>query len=331
MPRHLLRPWAGPSHPIVLLLRGPVSVLRGKSCHRLAVPRGRLVRGSAVLNAHRFLHCPANSASLYSGAFAYFRPCASTTIPTRCRMRNPAWVRDEEILLLDVYLRFRPNSSTHPAVLQLSEVLRHLPLHPPSSRDVTFRNPAGVLMKLRNLSHLDPGHEGRGLERGSSLSQRIWDEFAHDAARLHRTATAIRQAVATGDGAALAASSFEGEQMALECRLLYRLHCARERSGRLVAAKKRQVLSSVGRLQCEVCGFDFEKTYGILGAGYMECHHILPLHELPGVGQVRLSDLALVCANCHRIVHRSGLTRTLDEVAAAICAGDTCQPLGGER
>ncbi|WP_308114324.1 HNH endonuclease [Streptomyces brasiliscabiei] len=35
----------------------------------------------------------------------------------------------------------------------------------------------------------------------------------------------------------------------------------------------------------------------------MECHHVIPLHEA-GEGQTKLIDLALVCANCHRMIHR---------------------------
>lgn len=34
------------------------------------------------------------------------------------------------------------------------------------------------------------------------------------------------------------------------------------------------------QLACEACGFDFEATYGPRGAGYIECHHVVPLHEI---------------------------------------------------
>ncbi len=68
-------------------------------------------------------------------------------------MRNPWWLRDEEILLLDVYLRVDPTSASDPAVLELSELLRRLPLHPRTLRAPSFRNPNGVLMKLHNLGH----------------------------------------------------------------------------------------------------------------------------------------------------------------------------------
>ncbi|WP_420719722.1 HNH endonuclease [Streptomyces sp. NRRL WC-3618] len=39
------------------------------------------------------------------------------------------------------------------------------------------------------------------------------------------------------------------------------------------------------------------------GAGYIECHHVIPLH-VAGEGTTKLSDLALICSNCHRMIHR---------------------------
>jgi 5-methylcytosine-specific restriction protein A len=56
-------------------------------------------------------------------------------------------------------------------------------------------------------------------------------------------------------------------------------------------------------LTCEACGFDFFKRYGERGGGYIECHHRIPLSE-SGPTQTRLKDLALVCSNCHRMIHR---------------------------
>ncbi|EOW9267990.1 HNH endonuclease [Vibrio cholerae] len=39
----------------------------------------------------------------------------------------------------------------------------------------------------------------------------------------------------------------------------------------------------------------------------MEAHHIIPLSELCSVdgSKTRLEDLAIVCSNCHRMLHRA--------------------------
>lgn len=89
-----------------------------------------------------------------------------------------------------------------------------------------------------------------------------------------------------------------------EGRVLLRLHRSRERSRRLVSRKKRIVLAQDGRLACEVCEFDFAEVYGPLGEGFAECHHTLPLSHPTGARRTQLDDLAVVCANCHRMLHR---------------------------
>jgi hypothetical protein len=67
--------------------------------------------------------------------------------------------------------------------------------------------------------------------------------------------------------------------------------------------------ASEGDLQCEVRKFSFEKTYGELGAGFIEIHHKKPLFCLEGQNIEQtvsraIGDVAALCANCHRMVHR---------------------------
>jgi 5-methylcytosine-specific restriction protein A len=69
-----------------------------------------------------------------------------------------------------------------------------------------------------------------------------------------------------------------------------------------------------GKLICEVplCGFDFAKMYGALGEGYAQVHHLLPLSKSPKDGrEIKLKDLAIVCANCHVMIHVGGKCRPL--------------------
>ncbi len=67
---------------------------------------------------------------------------------------------------------------------------------------------------------------------------------------------------------------------------------------------------------CQVCGFAFEQQYGDLGRNYIEAHHLTPLAGLPPNTPVSLSpenDFAVVCANCHRMIHRPGAPATFAE------------------
>ncbi|MBN8868263.1 MAG: HNH endonuclease [Solirubrobacterales bacterium] len=101
---------------------------------------------------------------------------------------------------------------------------------------------------------------------------------------------------------------------AVEGRILTRVHRTRERNRKLVEQKKETVLNREGRLKCEVCDFDFESTYGARGHGFIECHHTIPLSEVDEGSRTKLSDLALVCANCHRMIHAKSPWLTMDEL-----------------
>lgn len=104
---------------------------------------------------------------------------------------------------------------------------------------------------------------------------------------------------------------------ALEGRLVYRSHRARERSTTICRLKKEAALREEGRLACEACGFDYAVQYGELGSGYIECHHRLPL----GQGDERetsIEDLALLCASCHQMIHRSKLALSVDDLKAIL-------------
>lgn len=222
--------------------------------------------------------------------------------------RNPNWIRDELILALELYFRVNPlrSSDEHPEVVALSNLLNRLPIHAKENTQETFRNPSGVYMKLGNFLHLDSEYEGRGLVAGSRLDKEVWKEFAYEKDRLRAVAEAIRENYSGLNRPETIhdEKSYEDEEFA-EGRILTRSHKLRERNGKLPAMLKKRVLDSVGRLKCEVCGFDFEKKYGEIGAGFAECHHNKPVSVLKPGEKTKLSDLSIVCANCHRMLHKA--------------------------
>lgn len=95
----------------------------------------------------------------------------------------------------------------------------------------------------------------------------------------------------------------EAEFETEEGRATLRVHMRRERSRKLIQEFK----ASLESFACEACGDDMEAVYGPLGAGYIEAHHRVPVALIEEGSKTRLSDLAALCANCHRIVHRNGL------------------------
>lgn len=68
--------------------------------------------------------------------------------------------------------------------------------------------------------------------------------------------------------------------------------------------------------RCVVCGFDFEKTYGVVGMDFIHVHHLKPLSEIGESYEVNpVDDLRPVCPNCHAIIHkRKNPPFTIEEV-----------------
>lgn len=59
---------------------------------------------------------------------------------------------------------------------------------------------------------------------------------------------------------------------------------------------------------CNICGFNFEETYGKIGKGFIEVHHITPIGKLSTAanynGTNPQTDLIPICSNCHSMIHR---------------------------
>jgi len=236
--------------------------------------------------------------------------------------RNPAWNRDELILALQLYMTnpASPPGKASGEVAALSSLLNKMHRLNGTSASQTLRNENGVYLKMMNLRALDPTFTAQGkvgMQAGGSLEKVIWVEYEGQPEMLARDAKAIRDAVEAANEVQLAklptAEPYEGE----EGGVVIRLHKRYERDPKLVA-EKRKAAKADGSMSCEVCGFDFHAAYGELGAGYIEVHHTRPVHALKPGSKTKLEDLALLCANCHRMAHRKRVPLPLAEIAAAL-------------
>ncbi|MBI2908126.1 MAG: HNH endonuclease [Chloroflexi bacterium] len=93
-----------------------------------------------------------------------------------------------------------------------------------------------------------------------------------------------------------------------------RLHLIRERNPALVAGAKTLGLRRDPLLRCQVCGFSFVERYGDLGRGFIEAHHTLPVAQLKKGSRTSVDDIALVCSNCHRMIHSGEKSLEIDEL-----------------
>ena len=234
-------------------------------------------------------------------------------------MRNPNWTKDELILALELYFRDETaiGNKTHIEVIKLSRLLNSLPIFPNSSQELNFRNPNGVAMKLVNFRRFDPKYKGKGLQRGNKIEKLLWDKYASNLDELIK----IKNAIINSSNFLKKNNSNEigvYEYEAFEGRLLTRVHSIRERNQGIIEKKKQFVMREKGALKCEVCSFDFKETYGEYGLGFAECHHIIPVSQLTSNAKTRLDDLAILCANCHRMIHYKKPWKTVGELKQMI-------------
>lgn len=228
-------------------------------------------------------------------------------------VKNPKWSRDELILALDLYFKLPSSkiSSTNEEVIKLSEILNQIPSGF-KHKDDTFRNPNGVSMKLNNFKRLDPESKGSGLVRGGKLEEVIWNEFSTNKSLLSEIANSIKKALCQQNIHSW--TEHEEEESFPEGKLLFRLHKYRERNSNIVKELKKKAMEK-NELRCSVCGFDFYRTYGELGKGFIECHHTVPISKYQFDGsKTKMSDLILVCSNCHRMLHRKRPWLTVKEL-----------------
>jgi 5-methylcytosine-specific restriction enzyme A len=205
---------------------------------------------------------------------------------------NPNWTRDETILALELYLSSggQMPSPRSPEVVALSKVLRSLPYYAEAARKPSFRNPDGVVFKLQNIRQVATG---RGLGNVSQMDRAIWAEFGNNRTQVARLANAIRAGVITER----TIPEVQDEEFS-EGRLLTILHYRRERDPKLRAKSLQEAL--------------------------FEAHHVLPLAS--GERTTKLKDLVLLCACCHRVVHKLMVTERrvigIPELARVISKAD---------
>lgn len=234
------------------------------------------------------------------------------------KTKNPLWTREQVILALDLYIKHkgRDPGPNHPDILEVSALLRQMA----SEQGLTtYRNPPGVVMKMMNFRSVDPAFTakgGKGLDGASKLDKAIWAEFYGKPLELAVAADAIREATL----AKMDEDTLDDVQsyQAKEGKVSYRYHRTLERDRKVVAIRKANALKLHGKLECEGCGFDFAAAYGPRGHGFIEAHHTNPVHAMQEGDVTTPEDLALVCSNCHRMIHKAKPWLTLTALKAIL-------------
>jgi hypothetical protein len=92
------------------------------------------------------------------------------------------------------------------------------------------------------------------------------------------------------------------------------LHYGHERNQTVIKLAKQYASLRDETLPCEVCTFSFIEKYGELGDRFIEAHHKKPVASLKPGQRTKVEDIALVCANCHRMLHSGDKTLSVAEL-----------------
>ena len=217
--------------------------------------------------------------------------------------KNPDWSRDEAILALAFYVMHKKDGISYKKLKdeidELCKMMRSL-VDKTQPHDSTLRKHTGILRNLDNFRKWERGEDnGR---RVSRQMKETWQNF--EEAELIAIAEAINHNVQDDQELPQVDENFY--TVAREGVVLTCVHIRHERSKKIAQLKKEQCRDlNNGKLDCEVCRFDFGYKYPSRGEEYMECHHNRPLSELGEEGaETSLEDLSLLCSNCHRMIHR---------------------------
>ncbi|TCO73686.1 HNH endonuclease [Chromatocurvus halotolerans] len=234
--------------------------------------------------------------------------------------RNPPWDYDEIILALDFYFEHSPSipDKQSSEVAELSSTLRKLAKRLGNAVSGDYRNPNGVYMKLMNFKSLDPAYDGAGLASASAKDREVFEAYGDDLKSLREAAAAIYDGAMSDEPIAVTDEPDDLDHEAVEGKLLIRTHRTRERNVGIINKKKEAVRKATGKLACEACGFDYEEKYGERGRSFIECHHTVPVSQLRPGQKTKLSDLVVLCANCHRMVHRGKHWLSIDELQEVV-------------
>jgi 5-methylcytosine-specific restriction protein A len=234
------------------------------------------------------------------------------------------WDREEMILALDLYLQSPQPGKGSSKIEDVSRLLRRRAAQLGRIVPPRFRNADGVYLKMMNFRPYDPeqlAKGNKGMSRGAKLEEIVWNEWSPRPAKLHEAATALRLSIESGLEVGEAFSDDLDADLAAEGGYEYRQHRRHERNPMNVRRKKASVRNAGKAIACEACGFDFEVAYGHRGVDYIEVHHLKPIHAVAPGTRPKLSDLALLCSNCHRMAHRWGKLITLQEIRSLLRSG----------
>ena len=103
-----------------------------------------------------------------------------------------------------------------------------------------------------------------------------------------------------------------------EGKVVEKVHKSRERNSKVIMIAKQNFINKYGKLFCQVCNFDFENSYGSIGKDFIEGHHTIAVSEMTNDHKTKPEDIAMLCSNCHRMIHKRRPWLSMNELKKLI-------------
>ena len=207
--------------------------------------------------------------------------------------KNTPFTRDEAILLVDTFLysgnqHFGKKSES---VVELSETLNMLPIHPKFLRKENFRNPVGISDQIAAFkAHLKDSSKTNLL---GPIFLTVYKEEQQGFFSLHDVADAIKRNIPFYEAYPFG-NDTEGDAFP-EGSLLGHLH-------RIVEIRDSRKLSLGER--CDICRLQLKEVYQPVDSHFLQMHLIVPPTQIDPDRQYTKDDFITVCPNCHSVLHR---------------------------
>jgi len=121
----------------------------------------------------------------------------------------------------------------------------------------------------------------------------------------------------------------DGVGGSLEQAKRYRQHRSIERQ-----SSHSKKVKKIQGTQCKGCDFELADLYGPIAKDIIDAHHLVPISSLNNGDVVRLDpkkDFAVLCPNCHRVIHRMDDTGDIRGLRKLVESGALAQIQGRNR
>ncbi|MBD2318528.1 DUF4357 domain-containing protein [Phormidium tenue] len=178
------------------------------------------------------------------------------------------------------------------------------------AEDVVFKSPSRAISIIL-------GYNENGVDEFKPTGEKVDPE--ENIRSVNQTIVLKPDSIKTVETPVLAKQPFfkeEDDELAFsEGKKVERLHKLIERDKTVVDLAKKKAKLRDPFLCCSVCGFSFLKVYG---EDFIEAHHTKPLSEITGETETKVEDLAIVCSNCHRMLHRRKPWRSISDLKSIL-------------